>query len=59
LQEHIDAFIAAYNDTAEPFAWTKKKVHQRRAHTRYRHHRPIVPAARIALPANIREPASI
>jgi transposase len=30
LQEHIDAFIAAYNDTAEPFAWTKKKVHQRR-----------------------------
>ena len=30
LQEHIDAFIAAYNETAEPFAWTKKKVHQRR-----------------------------
>ncbi len=30
LQEHIDAFIAAYNDTATPFAWTKKKVHQRR-----------------------------
>jgi hypothetical protein len=30
LQEHIDAFIAAYNQTAEPFAWTKKKVHQRR-----------------------------
>ena len=30
LQEHIDAFIAAYNHTAEPFAWTKKKVHQRR-----------------------------
>jgi len=24
LQEHIDAFIAAYNETAEPFAWTKK-----------------------------------
>ena len=30
LQAHIDAFIAAYNQTAEPFAWTKKKVHQRR-----------------------------
>jgi hypothetical protein len=30
LQEHIDAFIRAYNSTAQPFAWTKKKVHQRR-----------------------------
>ena len=30
LQEHIDAFIAAYNETAMPFAWTKKNVHQRR-----------------------------
>jgi transposase len=30
LQEHIDAFIAAYNDTATPFAWRKKKVYQRR-----------------------------
>jgi transposase len=29
LQEHIDAFIAAYNATAVPFAWTKKKVYQR------------------------------
>src|SRR5690349_5653277 len=29
LQEHIDAFIAAYNETAAPFAWTKKKVRQR------------------------------
>ena len=26
LQEHIDAFIHAYNDKAEPFAWTKKKA---------------------------------
>jgi hypothetical protein len=26
LQEHIDAFIAAYNETAEPFAWTKKSL---------------------------------
>ena len=30
LQEHIDVFIAAYNETAEPFAWTKKRVYQRR-----------------------------
>lgn len=30
LQEHIDAFIAAYNETATPFAWRKKKVYQRR-----------------------------
>jgi hypothetical protein len=25
LQEHIDVFIAAYNETVSPFAWTKKK----------------------------------
>ena len=30
LKDHIDAFIAAYNTTAQPFAWTKKRVHQRR-----------------------------
>jgi transposase len=30
LQEHIDTFIAAHNETAVPFAWTKKRVHQRR-----------------------------
>ncbi len=30
LQEHIDAFIRAYNEAAQPFAWTKKKVRQRR-----------------------------
>ncbi len=29
LQEHIDAFIRAYNEAAEPFAWTKTKVRQR------------------------------
>ena len=28
LQEHIDAFISAYNETATPFAWTKKRVYQ-------------------------------
>ena len=30
LQEHIDAYINAYHDKAEPFVWTKKKVRQRR-----------------------------
>src|SRR6188472_2058016 len=30
LQEHIDAYINAYNVRAEPFVWTKKKVRQRR-----------------------------
>ena len=30
LQEHIDAFISAWNENAEPFVWTKKKVRQRR-----------------------------
>src|ERR1700751_4776156 len=28
LQEHIDAYVNAYNDKAEPFIWTKKKVRQ-------------------------------
>jgi hypothetical protein len=30
LKEHIDAFIERSNETAEPFVWTKSKVHQRR-----------------------------
>jgi len=30
LRAHIDAYIADYNETAEPFVWTKSKVHQRR-----------------------------
>src|SRR6202140_2985305 len=30
LQQHIDAYIDAYNEKAEPFVWTKKKVRQRR-----------------------------
>ena len=30
LRDHIDAFIAAYSDNAEPFAWTMTKVRQRR-----------------------------
>lgn len=28
LEQHIDAYINAYNDKAEPFVWTKKKVRQ-------------------------------
>jgi hypothetical protein len=34
LQQHIDAFIAAYNEKATPFAWTKKKVYRRRFKSR-------------------------
>jgi hypothetical protein len=30
LELHIDAYIKVYNGKAEPFAWTKKKVRQRR-----------------------------
>jgi transposase len=30
LRDHIDAFIANYNENAAPFVWTKSKVHQRR-----------------------------
>ncbi len=36
LKAHIDAFIATYNTTAEPFVWTKSKVYQKR----------IIPAAK-------------
>ena len=30
LMAHIDAFIKNHNENAEPFLWTKSKVHQRR-----------------------------
>jgi hypothetical protein len=30
LEEHIDVYISAYNQKAEPFVWTRKKVRQRR-----------------------------
>ena len=30
LVQHIDSFIATYNDTACPFVWTKTAVHQKR-----------------------------
>jgi transposase len=35
LRAHIDAFIANYNDTAQPFAWTKSQVHQKRLKARF------------------------
>jgi hypothetical protein len=34
LEQHIDAYIKAYNDKAEPFVWTKRKVWQRRSKDR-------------------------
>jgi len=37
LREHIDAFIAAYNETAKPFHWTKAKVYQKRLKPRSAH----------------------
>ena len=30
LKKHICDFIEAYNETAEPFVWTKSKIYQRR-----------------------------
>lgn len=30
LVAHIDSFIADYNEDAQPFVWTKSKVHQKR-----------------------------
>lgn len=30
LREHIDAFIAQYNEHPRPFAWTRRRVRQRR-----------------------------
>ena len=30
LKQHINDFIAAYNEKSKPFKWTKTKVHQRR-----------------------------
>lgn len=30
LIQHIEAFIASYNDTAKPFIWTKSVVYQKR-----------------------------
>jgi hypothetical protein len=35
LKAHIGAYIAEHNTTAEPFVWTKSKVHQRRVKGRH------------------------
>jgi transposase len=35
LRRHIDAFIADYNETARPFAWSKSEVHQKRLKPRF------------------------
>jgi len=35
LRAHIDAFIAAYNHSPKPFAWTKSEVHQKRLKPRF------------------------
>ena len=34
LQERVNDFIQTYNDDAEPFVWTKSKVHPRRVRGR-------------------------
>lgn len=35
LRRHIDAFVAAHNQAARPFAWTKSDVHQKRLKPRF------------------------
>lgn len=35
LRKHIDDFVASYNQTARPFAWTKSEVHQKRLKPRF------------------------
>jgi transposase len=35
LREHIDAFIAAYNQDAQPFEWTKQVVFAKHPRTKY------------------------
>src|SRR5262249_13374958 len=35
LRDHIDAFIAAYNQNGRPFVWTKSEVHQKRLNPRF------------------------
>ena len=37
LREAIDAFIAAYNQNAAPFHWTKAEVHQKKLKSRISH----------------------
>lgn len=35
LRKHIDDFVASYNETARPFAWSKSEVHQKRLKPRF------------------------
>lgn len=35
LKQHIEAFISAYNETAQPFQWTASQVHQKRLKARF------------------------
>jgi transposase len=35
LRTHIDTFIANYNQSARPFAWSKSEVHQKRLKPRF------------------------
>jgi hypothetical protein len=35
LRKHINAFVASYNQTARPFAWSKSEVHQKRLRPRF------------------------
>ena len=35
LRSHIDAFIARYNQTARPFAWSKSQIRQKRLKPRF------------------------
>lgn len=35
-EQYIDAFIATYNQTARPFAWSKSEVHQKQLKPRSR-----------------------
>jgi hypothetical protein len=51
LQEHIDAYINAYNEKAEPFVWTKKKVRQRRF-KRPPYHSALIPGTSLIIRAS-------
>ena len=35
LCKHIDAFVASYNESACPLAWSKSEVHQKRLKPRF------------------------
>jgi hypothetical protein len=35
VRAHIDAFVAAYNNTAHPFEWTKQVVFAKHPKSKY------------------------